>query len=87
MRRVIFDVVLILSIFLLPWWISAVGAIVGIFVFRSFYEFIVTFLIIYALFAVPEGRIIASPYWFSICISLIYIVIQTARRYIILYKS
>lgn len=87
MKRVIFDIVLFVSVFTLPWWVPAILALIGMFMFVQFYEFLGVGIIIYALYAIPGTRVIASPIWFPICISIVYIAIQFARRYIILYKN
>lgn len=87
MKRVIFDIILILSVFIMPWWVSALLALGGIFVFKQFYEFIIAGIIMYSLYAIPEGNRMSSPFWFSLSISLIYIIVQFSKRHIILYKN
>lgn len=87
MKRVIFDVLMFLSVFILPWWITAILALVGIFLFKKFYEFLVVSAIVYALFAIPSTRFIASPFWYPLTIGIIYIGVQFLRRHIILYKN
>lgn len=87
MKRVIFDIVLFLSVFILPWWITVPLSIFGIFLFRNFYEFLVVSAIMYALFAIPNRGVISSPIWFPVIVSVIYIVIQVFRSNIILYKN
>lgn len=87
MKRILFDIILFLSVFLFPWWVATILAFVGIFLFTQFYEFIGVGIIIYALYAIPGSRIIASTVWFPVIVSLIYIFIQFTRRYIILYKN
>ncbi len=87
MKRVIFDAVMILAVFLLPWWIPVILALVGIFLFVQFYEFLGVGIVMYALYAIPSTRFISSPVWFPFIISVIYIAIQFSKRYIILYKN
>jgi len=87
MKRIIFDILLFLSIFILPWWVVVILAFIGIFIYTQFYEFLGVGIIIYALYAIEGSRVIASPVWFPIFISLTYIGIQFMRRYIILYKN
>ena len=86
-KRVIFDIILFLSIFIFPWWVSLFLVAVGIFLFNNFYEFIVSSLIIYCLFAVGGGRFISSPIYFSLIIIFTYIFIQFIRSNMILYKK
>lgn len=87
MKRVIFDSILLISVFVFPWWISALLVFVGIFVFNNFYEFIVAGVIIYSLFSVPGVKFIYSPIFFSSAIIILYIIIQLIRNNIILYKK
>jgi hypothetical protein len=87
MKRVIFDIILLISVFILPWWISTVLVLVGIFMFREFYEFLAIGMIMHILYAVPGPRIIASDIWFPIILVGVYIGIQALKRYIILYKN
>lgn len=87
MKRGIFDIALFLSLFLLPWWLGVLLAFVGIFLFRNFYEFIISGIIIYSVYIVPGKTLITSPLYFSVIILLIYIGIQILRQKIILYKN
>lgn len=84
-KRIIFDILLFLSIFILPWWITVILAFMGIFIFNNFYEFIVSFVIMYSLYVIPGVKI--TPFWFSLIISTLYLGIQGFRHYIILYKQ
>jgi len=87
MKRLIFDIVLIISVFTLPWWITFILALLGIFVFNNFYEFIISMSIIYALHAVKGSpQILASPLWFAVIITGIYLGIQFLKQHIILYQ-
>jgi energy-coupling factor transporter transmembrane protein EcfT len=87
MKRVIFDIVLLISVFVFPWWISTFLLLIGIFLFNNFYEFIITNVIIYSLYAVKGDRWITSPIFFSMIIIILYIIIQIIRNNIILYKK
>jgi hypothetical protein len=87
MKRVIFDIILLLSVFILPWWISAVLALIGIFIFHEFYEFLAVGMIIHVLYVVPGPRVISSDIWFPVILVGVYVAIQALRRYIILYKN
>jgi hypothetical protein len=87
MKRVIFDIILFLSLFILPWWVGVVFALVGIFVFKNYIEFIISGIIIYALYIIAGRGLINSPIYFSASILIIYFGIQMFRRKIILYKN
>ena len=86
-KRIIFDVVLFISVFIFPWYISFPLAFVGIFIFDNFYEFIITSSIVYSLFAIPGERLISSPIFFSLSVIFFYLSIQFIRGNIILIKN
>lgn len=87
MKRVIFDIVLFISVFTMPWWLTAVLAFVGIFMFRSFYEFIIAWVAMYALFAIPGTNFISNPVYVSLIIGIVYIGIQYLRSNMIIYNN
>jgi hypothetical protein len=86
-KRVIFDVILFVLVFILPWWASLLLLLVGIFVFNDFYEFIIACVIIYSLYSIPSDRLISSQVFFAGVIIILYVVIQVIRNNIILYKK
>jgi len=87
MKRVVFDIILFVSVFIFPWWVSGLLLLIGIFIFNHFYEFIFTSVIIYSLFAIPNGRLISSPAFFSLFIIFLFIFIQIIKDNIIVYKK
>ena len=87
MKRGIFDVLFLLILFVLPWWVGVFLAFVGIFLFKNFYEFIFAGVIIYALYVIPGKGLFTSPVYFSAFLLLVYLSIQTLRHKIILYKN
>lgn len=87
MKRVIFDLVLFILVFISPWWVSVLLLFIGIFAFDNFYEFIVASVIIYSLYSIPSDRLISSPIFFSSVIIILYIIIQSIQNNIILYKK
>ena len=87
MKRIIFDVLLFLSVFILPWWISAFLLLIGIFAFDNFYEFIVATMIVYSLYAPQSDRLISSPIFISLIVVILYVVIHLIRNNLILYRK
>lgn len=87
MKRVCFDIVLFISIFIFPWWISALLMVVGISIFTNFYEFIITGSIIYSLYSIPSERIISNPLFYVTVVSVVYFGIQYLKDNIITYKK
>ncbi len=87
MKRGIFDIILFLSLFILPWWVGAILAMVGIFVFKKYYEFIISGMIIYSIFTIPGSGLLTSSISFFALLIILYQGIQILRRRIILYDS
>lgn len=87
MKRIFFDIVLFLSVFIFPWWVGAILALLGMFLFKEFYEFLAFGVILYILYAIPGKVIIASQIWFHVILVFIFVGIQFLRRRVILYKN
>ncbi len=87
MKRVIFDIIMLLCALLLPWWTSAILAMMGMFLFFQFYEFLGVGVLIYSLYVVPLHSIITKPIGFACIVLFMYIAIQTLRQYLIVYQS
>lgn len=87
MKRFLFDALLFISLFIFPWWFNAVFVLIGIFIFDNFYEFIISGVIFFSLYALPEARGLSSPIIFSLGIIFVYIVIQYIKSNIIFYKK
>ena len=87
MKRILFDLLLFVLLLISPWWISLSLLLVGIFVFKNYYEFIIGFFIVYSVYAVSREGIIYSPVFFTSIIILSYIMIQYLKNNIILYKK
>jgi len=87
MKRIYFDILLFISIFIFPWWVSFLFLIIGIFLFDNFYEFIIASLIIFIIYSPNDERLISSPLFFSSTIIVLYFIVQYIRSNIILYKK
>ncbi len=87
MKRGIFDVIFFIFLFIFPWWINVILAFIGIFIFKDFYEFIISGIIIYSLYIIPGNNLITSLISFFAIIIVLYISIQILRRKIILYNN
>jgi hypothetical protein len=86
-KRVIFDLLLLISLFTLPWWVTVVVATGALFVFTEFYEFIVIGIVMFTVYRTPSPMLLASPVWFSFIVAIVYGGAQMLRRYIIIYKA
>ncbi len=85
-KRIVFDFLLLIFIFIFPWWFNLIAIIFGILFFDDFYEFIFFSLAFYSMFFIP------SSFWFSkiifpIIIMLAYFTIQFIKNNLFLYKK
>ncbi|MFA6393003.1 MAG: hypothetical protein WCW54_02885 [Candidatus Paceibacterota bacterium] len=87
MKRVIFDILLFLFIFLLPWWATFIWVVIGLFVFMNFYEFLIASIIIYIISTIPPNTIWSKSLIVYSFIIIFYLLVQYLRRHIILYKN
>ncbi len=55
-KRILFDLVLFLGIFLAPFWLQVLLALFCLFYFRNYIEFVFVFLILDLVYSAPEGR-------------------------------
>lgn len=56
-KRVIADIVLFASIFWFPWYVTAGLGIVGIILFRRYWEGVVAAVFLDALYSIPDAKI------------------------------
>lgn len=52
-KRAFFDIVLLVAVFYTPWWIVAILAFVGAFIWSSYYEIFICGLLIDLLYGAP----------------------------------
>ncbi len=87
MKRIFFDIILFLFIFLLPWWLTVFLAILGLFIFKNFYEFIATIIIIYVLSSIPDNSLFSYSTLIYLIIIVFYFIAQFLKNHIILYNN
>jgi hypothetical protein len=87
-KRIVFDLILFILIFILPWWLSIFLLFVGFFIFKNFYEFILGFIILFELNSLSFTK--NSLYYliaFSLLINILFLILQFIKSRIILYKN
>lgn len=87
MKRAFFDLFLILSVFLAPWWFTVMLSVVGIFLFKNFIEFLVTNVAIQVLSTPSNDHITMKVFLVYSFIIIFYILAQYIRNQIILYQN
>ncbi len=87
MKRVFFDIVLILLVFLAPWWFTVLFSVLGLFLFKNFFEFLASSIIIQILSTANNLQLTQKTFFIYSAIIIFYIGIQYLRNNIILYKN
>jgi hypothetical protein len=87
MKRAFFDIILCIGLFALPWYATAILAIIGMFLFDRFYEYLGIAVFVYALYGVEGLGWFSDPLWYSVSVLALYLGLQELRRSIIFYTS
>lgn len=87
MNRVFYDVTVFLSIFLLPWWVTAILCLIGIFLFKNFYEFIFAFMLTYSVYGVGQSGFLSSKLYLPAILIVTYTILFIFKNQIIFYKK
>lgn len=85
-KRVIFDLFLFLSIFIMPWWFNLAILLIGIFIFDNFYEFIFFTIVIYSIYFIPQEGFI-SKIIFPLSVVSFYFFFQFFKNNLFVYKK
>jgi hypothetical protein len=83
MKRVVFGIFLILSLFILPWWVPFLLSILGLFYFENLYEVIVVGLGIDVLYGV-RFEVLGFNLFFTLVMLILFYLITIFKRQIIL---
>ena len=86
-KRIILDIFLIISLFTLPWWVTSIFAIAGIFLFARYFEFILVAVLMHSLYAVSSVSFVTKPLFFYTVTLVLFVGIQMLRRNIIYYQE
>lgn len=87
MKRVIFDILLLVLLFLSPWWVGVVFAIIGLFVFKNFYEMIFSFGILYGIYYLDIIKPLNQILLFSFFVVSFYFIVDFIKSNIFLYNN
>ncbi|GEM_PF-842508 len=87
MKRIFFDIILFICIFVFPWWIVITFSVVGIFIFKNYYEFLISCIIIEVLSTTKTQNIHSKSFLVYLAIVIFYLFIQYLHDHILLYKN
>jgi len=78
-KRVICDIVLFLSVFFLPWYLTAILAAIFIILFRYFWEGALAALFMDAIHSVPTNGVYAHFGLFTVLAVILILIIEKVR--------
>jgi hypothetical protein len=84
-ERILVDLFLLFSLFLLPWWIFWPLAILMLFKYESYYELIFLAVLSDSIYSVP-GIFIFSKYIFTISSITTFFVVSWLKERVIVYR-
>lgn len=87
MPRIVFDTFLLFSIFIFPWWVSFVLAVVGFFVFKKYFEYIATCIVLFLLYSYDNGTFWTTEIFLAIFTTFSYVAMMVLKQNIIYYKK
>ncbi len=87
MKRLFYDVLLLILVFTMPWWVSLLFSIIGLLIFSKYYEFLVSSIIINTLSSPVGNYTLGKPFIIYLSIVIFYLTIEYLRSYIYLYKN
>lgn len=87
MKRILFDIFLFTFVFILPWWITLIWSIAGLFIFKNYYEFLISCIIFYVISTSKNYTFLNNSLIFYTSVIFFYLISKFIRRHIILYNN
>ena len=84
--RILFDITLLIGLFVFPWWLSALVVLFGLFYFPYFYEAIGAGVVLDGLYAQPVGTFGGFQLVFTLGAVLSVIIVAFLKTKIRLYE-
>ena len=81
-NRLILDILLIISVIILPWWLSFIFSIYLLFLFNNYIEFIIWGGGIDILYGVRSGSGLVDGQFFFIASLILYIILSKFKKHI-----
>jgi hypothetical protein len=86
-KRLIANIVLLLSIFFMPWWITLLLGVIFISIFPNFYEIFIMGILMDLLYSYPKELFFNFNQIFSLGVILIFVFIEKIKKYLRFYPS
>jgi len=75
-QRIILDIILLLSVLFLPWWITIILALALVFYFKLYYEFIIAAVLTDMLYGVPKAWLFDLAIMYTTFSIVLFILVQ-----------
>jgi len=83
-RRILIDILLFAALFMMPFWLTALGALVCLFVFENFYEIIIVGIMLDGLYGTPM-RFVPIPAVYTLSASALFIARTLLKKHLKFY--
>ena len=80
-KRIIIDLIIVVSVFVFPWWIPAIISVVALYFIDNFLEIIVVALIYDLLYSSPIGLFGGLQFPTTIVALAIYVAFSVLKKY------
>lgn len=80
-KRICADILIFISIFSFPFWVSLVLIAIALFYFKNFYEALAAGVMIDALYGIPLEKFFNIQWVTTLLFLLIFLTINTAKQY------
>lgn len=85
-KRIIIDVILLVSVFVFPWWLSFFGAVVLMLFFEKFIELIAVGFILDSLYGFPHGGFFGFQYFLTTVMIFLFFIFRFLKSKMIFYR-
>lgn len=86
LKRIVFDIALVLVIIVFPWWVSLPCACILVFYFENFYEIVFAGFFLDLLESSPSSRYFGFVYFFSALSIILFFILRWFKTKIALPK-
>jgi hypothetical protein len=87
MKRILIDILLVLSAFIFPWWLALLGAALAVFYFSGYYEILILGIIMDSLYNAPIARFHHVEFVVTLLALFLFVIAEVLKRRLRLYGN
>jgi hypothetical protein len=80
MPRIFVDILLILSLFIFPWWLVLILATIALFIFPAFYEILFLGVLMDSLYNAPIARFHQVEFVVTLVTAFLFVIAEILKR-------